>query len=177
MNLKSPRLLIVGHGRHGKDEFAKLLCHYGNFSFSSSSWCAAEFVFEALKSKYGYKSVAECFEDRHNHREEWMQLICDFNTPDKTKLAKLIYEKSNIYVGMRDNAEYLQGVADSLFNYIFYVDASRRVNYQDPTFTIPFDPIKMIRIDNNGSLKDLNWWAYMANEVILGKTNLTLTRT
>ncbi len=64
-------ILIIGHGRHGKDTLAELIQVYTGFTFKSSSESAAEiFIYDALKEKYGYKSFIECYEDRHNHRAE-----------------------------------------------------------------------------------------------------------
>src|SRR5690606_30083610 len=98
-----PKLLVVGHMRHGKDTFAEILRDHYGLKFESSSQAAADiFIYEALKDKYGYKTSEECFEDRVNHRQEWYEMICEYNIEDRARLAKGILERADCYVGMRD---------------------------------------------------------------------------
>jgi len=119
---KEIKLLIIGHKRHGKDTVAALFNEYFNLTFQSSSYKAAEiFIFDELREKYGYKNFVECFEDRVNHREEWYNLICDYNKFDKARLAKDILRYSNIYVGMRDYVEIAECKAQNLFDIIIGV--------------------------------------------------------
>lgn len=136
MNRK-PKLLVIGHGRHGKDTLAELLCKFSDLTFNSSSFAAAEcFLFDQMNREgYSYESVQECFEDRHNHREYWKKAISDFNTPDRGALCRRILDSNDIYVGMRCHKEYL--AVNHLFDMIFLVDATPRVDYIDPTFAIP----------------------------------------
>ena len=99
---KFPKLLIIGHQRHGKDTLAEILNEEFGLRFKSSSLSAAEiFIYDELKYKYEYKTPEECFEDRVNHRAEWYNMICDYNKDDKARLAKGILESADCYVGMR----------------------------------------------------------------------------
>jgi len=126
------KLLILGHKRHGKDSLAELLNEEFGLKFESSSQAAANiFIYEALKDKYGYTTLEQCFEDRVNHRAEWYQMICDYNKDDKAKLAKGILERSDCYVGMRDRDEILECIKQGLFDLIIWVDASGRLPLED----------------------------------------------
>ena len=66
--MRKPKLLIIGHGRHGKDTVSEILCNDFKLSFISSSMFACKkFIYDELKDKYEYKSFEECYDDRHNH--------------------------------------------------------------------------------------------------------------
>ena len=146
------KVIILGHGRHGKDTVAEILRELTGMTFISSSWAAAEkAVLPVLCPKYGYRSVLECFEDRANHREEWRQLITDYNTPDTGKLCREILEASDCYVGMRCPIEFEQ--TRQLFDYVIWVDASQRIQ-RDPSMGIERDD-NMIVLDNNCKIECL----------------------
>lgn len=150
-----PKLLILGHGRHGKDTFAEILGEEYGLKFKSSSYAAAEiFLFDKLKEKYGYNTIEECFEDRHNHRPEWYESICDYNKDDRARLAKGILELADCYVGMRDRDEIIECMNQGLFDLIVWVDASERLPLEDASsFNITKDLADVI-IENNTSLED-----------------------
>lgn len=125
---KLPKLLIIGHARHGKDSLAEILSVEYGLTFVSSSQAAADiFIYDELKDKYGYTNSVECFEDRVNHRAEWYDMICDYNKDDKAKLAKGILELADCYVGMRDRSEIVECMKQGLFDLIVWVDASERL--------------------------------------------------
>jgi dephospho-CoA kinase len=147
-----PKLLLLGHARHGKDSMVEILQEYFNLKFKSSSQAAAEiFIYDVLKDKYGYKTPEECFEDRVNHRAEWHQLICDYNIDDKARLAKGILKHADCYVGMRDTREIKECINQNLFDLIVWVDASERLPLEDVTsFNIKKSDADII-IENNGT--------------------------
>jgi len=149
-------LLIIGHARHGKDTVAELLKEYYGINFiSSSQACADIFIYNELKDKYGYKTPEECFQDRINHRDEWYQMICDYNKDDKAKLAKEILKYNNTYVGMRDWTEIQECRNQNLFDLIIWVDASERLPQEDSSsFNITKQDADII-IDNNGTYEQL----------------------
>jgi hypothetical protein len=166
--LKNPKLLVIGHGRHGKDEVGKLLCQMQpELTFTSSSWFFAEKMFRDFYPRY--ITVQECYDDRVNNRVLWRDEIAKYNYPDAAQLAKDILDVSDIYIGMRTLREF--NAARPLFDFIFYVDASKRVDYVDETFEIPYDN-QMIKIDNNSSLEDLKHQVKIASEIVKGDTNL-----
>lgn len=148
------KILILGHGTHGKDTVAELLQKYGKFTFRSSSWTCAEALKPVLDAVNGEQSVLEHFQDRHKHRELWKRLISLYNAADPSALAQLILEKCDMYVGMRSMREYTASA--HLFDLILWVDSSERVDYVDPTMEIPYQPATMLRVPNNGDLADLD---------------------
>lgn len=169
-NNKFPTLLLVGHARHGKDSLAEILQEHFGLKFKSSSEAAAEiFIYDELKDKYGYKTPFECFEDRVNHRSEWYELICGYNSVDKAKLAKGILEYADCYVGMRDSGEIKECIKQKLFDLIIWVDASGRLPLEDTTsFNITKSDADII-IENNDSFEE-----FKDRVIRLGNT---LTRT
>lgn len=165
----SKKILILGHGRHGKDSLAEFLEHYYHITFESSSWGAAEAIFPWLQDRldFKYEDVDEAYEDRHNHRELWKELITNYNTPDKSALCRQILNKSDCYVGMRCQKEY--EASKHLFDLVIWVDATQRVGYIDPTMGIEFDD-SMFLVDNNGDESNLldaatNIFVHLSNNI------------
>lgn len=152
---KKPKLLIIGHGRHGKDTMAELLERDYGMTFMASSMAASKiFIYEELKDKYGYKDAEECFNDRSNHRAEWYDLICDYNKDDRAKLAKEILNSSDCYVGMRDLEEIDECMKQGVFDLIVWVDASDRLPKEGKdSFNVPKSRADIV-IYNNDSLDD-----------------------
>lgn len=155
--MKTPTLLILGHGRHGKDSAAEYFRDNFGMQFQSSSVAAAElFIFDELKDKYGYNTFQQCFEDRVNHRKEWHDLICDYNSEDKARLAKGILKNNSCYVGMRSNEEVKACIEQGLFDLIIWVDASERLPLENPdSFNIDVSVADII-VDNNGTLEEFH---------------------
>jgi len=155
INKSLPKLLIIGHMRHGKDSLAELLEEQIGLKFLSSSLAASNiFLYDALKEKYGYTTPEECFEDRMNRRPEWYQLICDYNKDDRAKLAKGILEHSDCYVGMRDRDEIEECIKQGLFDLIVWVDASERLPLEPKeSFNIDKSCADVI-IENNGTFEE-----------------------
>lgn len=146
------KLLILGYGRHGKDTLAEIFRDHFRVSFSSSSFSACEIVvFPALREKYGYNDPSECYQDRANHRQEWYQLISDYNKEDPSRLCQEILINNDCYVGMRSKRE-LDG-SRHLFDLIIFVDASQRHPPEGKeSCTISLEDAD-ITITNNGSLE------------------------
>lgn len=144
------KICILGHGRHGKDTLAELLSEYYGVTYKSSSEMANElFIFESLKEKYGYATIEQCFDDRHNHRKEWYDLICEYNKNDRSRLAKEIIRTYDCYVGMRDLDEF-NGSKD-LFDLVIWVDASERHAVENGSFGIDINMADLV-IHNNMDL-------------------------
>jgi hypothetical protein len=148
---KTPRLLVIGAARWGKDSFAEILNQEFGYTFESSQAAANIFLYDLLKDKYGYLTPEECFEDRMNHRQEWYEAICEYNKDDKARLAKGILERSDCYVGMRDRGEIDECIKQELFDLVIWVDASERLPLEDASsFNIDKSCADII-IDNNGT--------------------------
>jgi hypothetical protein len=163
------KILILGHGGHGKDQFAEYISAINpHLSFTGSSKFACDlFIYKTLKSKYGYSSKEECYQDRRNHRDEWYKLIKDYNTPDPSLLAKQILKTHDGYIGMRSNEEYQACISQSLFDVIFWVNRSVvKPHEPESSFNIKFDPRVHILIPNNKDLKNLYRFAEMSVKVI-----------
>lgn len=139
------KLLILGHGQHGKDTVAELLQQMLGLSFCSSSWFAMEKAVWPHFQHY-YRSRLECFEDRRNRREEWRRWIREYNTPDLCRLQRELLAENDMYVGMRDAEEYAAG--KHLYDHILWVDARTR-ELLDPSMHILYNPAEMSYIDNN----------------------------
>lgn len=119
------KILILGHARSGKTTFANLLSErLGVKCIDSSAYCFEKAVWPTLKDKYGYKTKEEAIQDRVNRREDWFNLISEYNdVPDR--VSREILSESDIYVGMRNRREF-EG-SKHLFDLILWVDASKRV--------------------------------------------------
>lgn len=151
MGKRKPRLLIIGHGRHGKDTVAQMISDQMGLKFTSSSLFVGE---EAIWPMWGherYNSFQDMFADRVNYRSTWGDLIAAYNTPDKSRTASEMLERGNhMYVGMRRIAEWQACMDKDLFDHVIWVDATKRLPLE------PKDSNEMeakhadIFIDNNG---------------------------
>jgi hypothetical protein len=150
------KLLIIGHGRHGKDTVSEYLCEKHHLTFKSSSGHLAEaVVYPALKDMYGYTTVEECFDDRHNHRSEWFNLLADYCGVDAARLGREIFNKSDIYCGLRSWREFNAIKNNGLFDYAIWVDRSDHLP-PEPKDSMSLEPwMADFVIDNNGSLEQL----------------------
>jgi hypothetical protein len=134
----------LGHARHGKDTVAEWLRDNRGLSFESSSYFAAKtFLFDKMiNDGYHYDSVEDCFNDRVNQRGYWYKSISKFNNP-KDRLAKMMLEVADTYVGMRCKKEFLTcmgydlpkwwqfwknptQVREPIFDLVIWVDAFER---------------------------------------------------
>lgn len=150
----SKKILILGHARHGKDTVAEYITELEpDLKFASSSLFAGEkAVIPVLGPMYNYKDVNEAYEDRLNHRQEWFELIKEYNKDDPARLARELLEDHDIYVGMRSNTEYQACVEEGLFDLIIWVDASSRCAPEPrESFNIQYNPFKMHYLSNNSS--------------------------
>jgi len=151
-----PRILIVGHGRHGKDTVAEILqVHFGLTYKSSSEHCAEKLIFPALKDKYNYVTTDQCFADRHNHRAEWYDLISDYCKDDPARLGNEIFKVSDIYCGLRNKREFHGLKNTGGFDVSLWVDRSNHLPPEDAgSMTIEPWMCDFV-IDNNNTLDEL----------------------
>ncbi len=171
MENTTPKLLILGHARHGKDTFAELLGEEFGLQFKSSSQAAADiFLYNKLKDQYGYTTSEECFEDRVNHRQEWYESICDYNKDDRARLAKDILKRTDCYVGMRDRDEIDECISQGLFDLIIWVDASDRLPLEPGTsFNIDKTCADVV-IENNGTYEEFVEKVMRLGGILIGDT-------
>jgi hypothetical protein len=151
---RAQKLLVIGHGRHGKDTVCEILRDDYGFSFISSSRFVLD---EAIWNDWGaarYADKEACYSDRGNNRALWFNMIASYNTPDKTRTVTGMFAQGySIYCGLRSRDEL--NATRHLFDKIVWVDRSLRLpsevalsmelSKQDATHIL----------DNNGSLQDL----------------------
>ena len=164
---KRPKLMIVGHARHGKDTVCEMLAKHG-YTWASSSWVCGELavwpdvqyhmsMFEAGELgaiDFGYGSYEECFDDRANHRAFWYDCISEFNREDKTRLGRLIYDKYDIYCGIRNGSELAALREAKVIDFTIWIDRLNVMPEASDSMTIrQFQADHLIY--NNGTLEDL----------------------
>lgn len=153
-----PKLLVIGHGRHGKDTVCDILANRYGYSFESSSqFCSKLFIFDMLKDQYGYKNEEECYADRHNHRAEWYNAICEYNIPDPAKLGREIFKEHDIYCGLRNKKEFHAMKNTGVFDYAIWVDRSDFLPPESKDSMSLEQWMADFTIDNNGTLEDLHF--------------------
>ena len=152
---RKPRLLIIGHGRHGKDSFAELIAKQMNLSFVSSSEFVGRHCIWPQWGKERYVSFNDMFDDRSNFRSTWANLILAYNTPNLARTAKEMMQEHDLFVGMRNHTEFEACVDEDLFDYVIWVDASHR-HPPEPTTSMQLTAADAdLHIDNNGPEENL----------------------
>lgn len=150
------KLLIIGHGRHGKDTVCEILRDKYGYSFESSSqFCSKHFIYNTLKDKYEYANEEQCYADRHNHRAEWYDAICDYNVPDAARLGREIFGEHDIYCGLRNKREFFAMKNTGVFDYAIWVDRSDHLPPEASDSMSLKQWMADYTIDNNGSLDEL----------------------
>lgn len=160
------KLLIIGHGRHGKDTVCEMLRDGYGYTFESSSrFCSKLFIYDALKDKYGYASEEDCYNDRHNHRAEWFNLIAARNADDPTRLGREIFAEYDIYCGNRNVREVEAMRESNVLDLVVWVDRSDHLPPEDVSSMTVTQAHADVIIYNNGDLDQLrravNEFAYV----------------
>lgn len=155
--IRSRNIVILGLGRHGKDTVAEICRDLFGLEFKASSkFCSELFIFDKLKDKYDYIDERECFDDRYNHRSEWFNLITKFNSEDKTRLGREIFNTNNVYVGLRNENELLALKIAGIVDHVVWVDAKKRLGItEDNTSNTLLEYDADYIIDNNGTVAEL----------------------
>lgn len=119
------KVLVIGHGGHGKTTVGMLIGEERGLSYCDSSYYAArEVIYPAMRDEYPHFEA--CYDDRRNRRQTWGDLIEEYNTPDPTRLCRELLEQYDMYIGMRRVRELWPCLEAGLFDIIYWVDASRR---------------------------------------------------
>jgi uncharacterized protein YlaI len=153
-----PTMLILGHKEHGKSTVAEMLTDLSNgaITYEDSSMAAAKiFIYDKLSKKYGYKTFYECFTDRRQRRQEWFDLISEYNSENETRLAEEILKDNSIYVGMRRTLELVKCKEKGLFRIIVGVYDPRKP-IEEGSMDIDIFEHSDIIIYNNSDLSDLH---------------------
>lgn len=185
MDTGKPKLLIIGHGRHGKDTVAGILRQEYGFEFTSSSlFCVERVIWDAIQDHSGaldkhekasqpgmrtvdlrtklesmrgkkYASPKDCFNDRDNFRAAWFSLIAAYCYPDRARLAREIFAENDIYVGLRSAREFRAIVNAGIVDLTIWVDAGERLPAED-SGSMRLKPwMADVIIDNNGDEEEL----------------------
>ena len=150
------KLLVIGHGRHGKDTVCEILRGRYGYSFESSSqFCSRLFIYDQLKDKYQYTSEEQCYADRHNHRAEWYNAICNYNVKDGASLGREIFKEHDIYCGLRNKREFFAMQNTGVFDKVIWVDRSDHLPPESINSMSLQQWMADHTIDNNGTLDDL----------------------
>ena len=150
-----PKLLVGGHGRHGKDTVCELLEQYGYTFQSSSKFCSELFIFNELKDTYGYADEEECYADRHNHRTLWYNMIHDYCSNDLARLGRNLFAERDIYCGLRNRREFFAMQNEELFDYAIWVDRTDHLPTEDPSSMSIEQWMCDYTLDNNSDLNRL----------------------
>lgn len=150
------KIMIVGHARHGKDTAADVLGRHLGCKPLASSWVACEtFLFDELTDRgFRYFDAKTAWDDRlvnDKMRALWFELIKKYNDTEKTRLMRDIYNRSDIYNGLRNHEELLAGYDAKLIDLCIWIDASGRLP-AEPTTSMTVTPdMADIVIENNGT--------------------------
>lgn len=143
------KVLLCGHGGHGKDKVALAL----GLKFNSSSAEALDIFIWNDWGKNLYPNKQACYEDRRNHRQLWYEMICVYNKNNLAALAKEILKDNDLYCGLRCDKEFAECKRQKLFDITVWVDASLRLP-EEPSNKITADMCDYY-LDNNGTLEML----------------------
>jgi hypothetical protein len=159
------KLMVCGHARHGKDQF----CESMGLAYASSSVAALD---EAIWPVMGHNYVSKeaCFEDRINHRAEWHRLITEYNTPDPTRLGRAIFDKYDVYCGIRSGKEFraLRQASDYDFLTV-WIDAGDRLPPECSSSNQIRPEDCDVIITNNGTLDELLVKASQFSRALFGE--------
>ena len=154
---RKPKLLIIGHARHGKDTLAEKIRDKMGLAFTSSSIFVGE---ECIWPAWGYErydDFDQMFADRVNYRKTWADLISAYNTPDKTRTAKTMLDRGyDMYVGMRKQDEFHACQAIKLFDHIIWVDALKRLPPEPKDSNEMVPSLADLYFDNNGMVETMD---------------------
>ncbi len=158
----NPKILIVGSGRAGKDTSARLITETFGHKFRGSSEVAAKEVVFPLMRNF-YTSPEDAFNRRHENRELWYSLICQYNKDNPSRLAEKVCEGGSGYTGLRSWIEVVDCIEKGIFTHVVWVDNPRN-NEVDPTMDFDCQQIKnfcrssrtfFTELTNDGSIADL----------------------
>lgn len=160
------KLLIVGHKQHGKDTVAVGLAKLLGVTYESSSEIVINRgLFDDFIDEEYADAIADhdmdyarklFYQHRDMYRTFMFRKIQEFNTPDKTALARLILRDHDIYCGMRCRRELLACKEVGLFDCIIFVDAQGRKEFESSSSMTVKPTDADIILGNSGSKADLS---------------------
>lgn len=163
------KLLIIGHGRHGKDTVAEMLRDYHGWTFRSSSHWAAEHVIHPYARRIASSctlgmpppSWKELYLQRHRDdlpycgRKFWYDTMLTYNKEHGgAAIARGVLSEVDVYVGMRSRYEFEASMDESLFDHVIWVDRSKHLPPEGESMELTKEDAD-IYLDNNGSFRSL----------------------
>lgn len=146
-----PKILVIGGATWGKDSVGKILEDLYGLRFLASSSFATDRIMVPYFESIGkaYPSAEACFDDRVNNRATWYQQIEAYNEPTWNRVTREMFADGySVYVGMRSPREF--EASRHLFDYVFWVDASKRIPPEDVSSNGMTPDMADYIIDNNG---------------------------
>jgi hypothetical protein len=124
-----------------------------------------------FKDKYNYSSLEECYEDRHNHRQEWFELISQYNEADASLLGREIFSEFDIYCGLRNKREFFALKNCEAYDYSIWVDRSEHCEPESKD-SMTIEPWMCdYVIDNNRDLELLEFNVDQLMQTLFKKSN------
>lgn len=152
------KLLIVGHGRHGKDEAAMHLSKITPLRYAGScSWAVLPLMAEYLNIH-----PQQAWETRHQMRELWKSHCDELRRFNPARLMARALQSGDIVTGCRQLVELEAAKSQKIVDYILWIE--RPGTPTDPT--VDFGPEHADEIlTNDGSLthfhEKLRLWAVL----------------
>lgn len=162
MTIIRPKLMILGHARHGKDTVGEWFVQKGYTFVSSSRFVGEKAVYpKHLElappgSVHHIPTFEEFFELRGQNRAFWYDAIAAYNRPDRSRLGRELFAEYDMYVGLRNAAELHALKLNKAYDLSVFVDASERCQ-PEPSTSMTIKPwMADVILDNNGTLEDLD---------------------
>lgn len=169
------KIIIHGDGEAGKDYLAEKL---GMNAISSSRFAFEDFIWDTIKSEYNNdESLKEkAYDERRNpeNRMKWRNWIAQYNEVDSSKLAKELFKKNDVYIGIRRAVELKAIIEEDLIDVFIHIDASERIKSDPSNDIIQKDIAEWFRnkgiayicIKNNGTIEEFNETAIKLKETL-----------
>lgn len=161
---RSPKLMVMGYARHGKDTAGEILCRlYGYRFISSSVFCLQKAILPKLASLgFHYRDADEAMAVREdpsrspvNWRSLWREAIQGYNAHDPARLSRELFEEYGIYCGIRTREEFLAAREARLFDLSIWIDASTRHPPESAASITVLPTDADFIVSNNGTIADL----------------------
>jgi hypothetical protein len=152
--ITGPRIAISGPGRSGKDCVSEWLRDHTVLRYvAGTSWYAAPLVYERMTDRgFRYATVEDCWNDRHNYRQIWADVIGTYNSGDPARLYRDCIAKQDLLTGVRWRKEKQACEAAGLVKMWLWVE--RPGIPEDPTMEYTASECDLV-ILNDGALEDL----------------------
>lgn len=161
------KILIVGHGRSGKDEAAQFMQEHLGFRYGgSTSWAALPLMAEHL----GLHPM-HAWEQRHALRQLWRNQCDVFRKQDPCLLIRrALSNDANVITGVRGLPEIDAAIAEGLFTHIVWIN--RPGTPVDPTLDFGSERANVV-ILNDGTLEEFHYqltnWALTVAPITYNK--------